>query len=167
MPGRFDPVELLRALLAHDVRFVVVGGVAGTLAGSPIATRDLDLVYETSRDNLDRLVAALVTLRSRYKDPAGRVIEPDAQQLRDFRVNLLTTDHGDLDLLRNIGADLEYADLLPRTIEYDLGGLSVRAIDVETLIESKAFADRPKDRYALPFLHELLRLRRSRDQESR
>jgi hypothetical protein len=59
-------------------------------------------------------------VRSRYKDPAGRVIEPDAQKLRDFQVNLLTTDHGDLDLLRNIGADLEYADLLPRTIEYDL-----------------------------------------------
>jgi predicted nucleotidyltransferase len=166
MPGRFDPVELLRVLTAHDVRFVVVGGVAGTLAGSPIATRDLDLVYETSRENLDRLVEALVVLGSRYKDPAGRVVEPDTEKLLNFRVNLLTTDQGDLDLLRNIGAGLEYADLLPRTIEYDLGGLRIRAIDLETLIESKAFADRPKDRYALPFLQELLRLRRSRDEES-
>jgi hypothetical protein len=44
MPAGFDPVELLRTLLDHECRFVVVGGVAWPLAGSPIATRDLDLV---------------------------------------------------------------------------------------------------------------------------
>jgi hypothetical protein len=75
-------------------------------------------------------------------------------------VNLLKTTKGDLDLLRTIGPELEYGDLLSRSVVYDLGELSVRAIDLETLITSKEHADRAKDRYALPFLRELLRMGR-------
>jgi hypothetical protein len=128
MPVRFDPVDLLRALLRYEVRFVVVGGVAGTLAGSPVVTRDLDVVYDDSDENLDRLLAALGELEARYRDPAGRRVAPDAAKLSTFRVSLLTTTQGELDLLRTIGDDLGYEALLPRTIEYDLGDLRVRAI---------------------------------------
>jgi predicted nucleotidyltransferase len=167
MPGRFDPAELLRTLLDHGCRFVVVGGVAGTLAGSPVATRDLDLVYDRSPDNLDRLIAALTILEARYKDPAGRRVVPDAARLLTIRVSLLTTNRGDLDLLRLIGKDLEYEHLLDRTVDYDLGELRVQAIDLETLIEAKEYADRPKDRYALPFLRELLRLKRESGDDCR
>jgi predicted nucleotidyltransferase len=159
MPVRFDPVELLRALLRHEVRFVVVGGVAGTLAGSPVVTRDLDVVYDDSDENLDRLLAALGELEARYRDPAGRRVAPDAAKLSTFRVSLMTTTQGQLDLLRTIGDDLGYEALLSRTIEYDLGDLRVRAIDLETLIETKAYANRAKDLYALPFLRELVRRR--------
>lgn len=71
---------------------------------------------------------------------------PDIEKLASIRVNLLDTKHGALDLLRSIGDGLDYPKLLGRTVMYGLDGLIVRAIDLETLMEAKAYADRPKDR---------------------
>ncbi len=155
---------MLRALVRHEAKFIVVGGVAGGLAGSPLNTLDLDLVYQVDPDNCERLAAALHEIRAIYKDPAGRRIEPNAERLGMYRVNLLRTSFGDLDLLRSIGPGLEYSALLSRSREYDLEDLRrIRAIDLETLIEAKEIANRPKDHYALPFLKELLRLTREKN----
>lgn len=79
-----------------------------------------------------------------------------------YRINLLRTRLGDLDLLRSIGHDLGYHELLSRSLEHEVEGLWVRAIDLETLIEAKRVANRPKDHYALLFLQELLRLKRGK-----
>ena len=157
----FRPLAILRILLRHQVDFVIVGGVAGSLAGSPVATADLDLVYATESENIKRLLGALRELNASYKDPAGRSILPDADKLAEIKVNLLRTDAGDLDLLQRIGKDLHYADLVHRSVEYALEDLRVRAIDLETLIEAKEVAGRPKDRYALQFLRPLLDMARS------
>lgn len=159
--AEFNPAEILRTLLRHQAKFVVVGGIAGGLAGSPLITRDLDLVYLNEEENNQRLAGALQELEALYKDPAGRTIKPDASRLGMYRVNLLKTRLGDLDLLREIGNQLDYEALLERSLEYDLEGASIRAIDLETLIEAKEVANRPKDHYALPFLRELLHLKRS------
>lgn len=50
---------LLRALVEGDVEFILVGGLAATVHGSARLTRDVDLVYRRTRENPDRLVAAL------------------------------------------------------------------------------------------------------------
>jgi hypothetical protein len=42
------------------VRFVIVGGVAGTAHGSTRLTNDIDICYDTSPDSLE----ALATLKS-------------------------------------------------------------------------------------------------------
>ena len=55
--------RLLDALCAGRVDFVIVGGFAGTLHGSAIPTRDLDVVYARDAANIDRLVAALAPHR--------------------------------------------------------------------------------------------------------
>lgn len=142
----------------HDAAVIVVGNVAGGLAGSPVNTRDLDLVYLVEAENCQRIAAALQEIGAIYKDPAGRQIEPTAERLGMYRINLLRSRLGDLDLLRSIGNELGYQELLSRSIEYDLEGMRVRAIDLETLIEAKRLANRPKDLLALPFLLETLRL---------
>lgn len=46
---------MICGLKAGEVRFVVVGGVAGRLHGSPHVTEDLDICYATSPDNLAAL----------------------------------------------------------------------------------------------------------------
>ncbi len=137
---------------------MVVGGVAATLAGSPLGTRDLDLVFACQADNLKKLVRVLRNLDATYKDPAGRRIVPDEEKLARIRVNLLNTRLGDLDLLQEIGSGLDYSALRHRTVEYEIEERTFRAIDLATLIESKTVADRPKDHQALPYLRELLRL---------
>jgi predicted nucleotidyltransferase len=77
---------------------------------------------------------------------------------------LLVTTHGDLDCLGTVGEGQNYEDLLDRAPELNLGeGLSVRVIDLRTLIELKEKAGRPKDLAALPVLRATLEesLRRS------
>jgi hypothetical protein len=70
---------------------------------------------------------------------------------------LLLTTHGDLDCLGTVGDGQGYEDLLDRAPELNLGeGLSVRVIDLPTLIELKEKAGRPKDLAALPVLRATL-----------
>jgi hypothetical protein len=71
------------------VDFFVVGGVAAQLEGAPILTLDLDVLYDKTAENLDRLLAALQELKARYRDPAGRHIEPDRSKLETMRLHRL------------------------------------------------------------------------------
>lgn len=54
---RFD--EILRVLTRNEVEFIVVGGVAAILQGSPLTTEDVDIVYLPSEENNTRLAKAL------------------------------------------------------------------------------------------------------------
>jgi len=53
------PERILAVLREHGVRFVLVGGFAAVIYGSPYLTTDVDVVPEWSRENLERLSAAL------------------------------------------------------------------------------------------------------------
>jgi hypothetical protein len=54
-----DFIDMIDALRAHDVRFLIVGGYAVGVHGHPRATKDLDVWVEASADNARRLVRAL------------------------------------------------------------------------------------------------------------
>jgi predicted nucleotidyltransferase len=95
-------------------------------------------------------------LEAHYFDPAGRQIEPNASRLASMRVHLLNTNCGRVDVLRTVGKDLAYPDLVERSRELDVAELRVRVLDLEAIIETKEHADRPKDRYQLLFLRQLL-----------
>ncbi len=151
---RFD--EVLRVLTRNEVELIVVGGVAAILQGSPLTTEDLDVVYLSSAENNTRLAKALGELEACYFDPAGRRIEPNVARLASLKMHLLKTSCGRVDLLRTVGKDLVYHDLVERSRVFDVAEFQVRALDLETIIETKEHADRPKDRYQLPFLRQLL-----------
>jgi hypothetical protein len=150
---------ILRVLLRHEVDFFVVGGVAAQLAGAPILTLDLDVLYDKAPANIERLLGALRELKARYRDPAGRHIEPDRAKLETFRINLLLTDLGALDVLGAIGSNFTYHDLLPRTTSYELGEERVRVLELAAVIETKEQANRDKDRAALPVLRQTLEMK--------
>jgi hypothetical protein len=142
------------------VEFCIVGGVAAQLEGAPIVTFDLDVLYDRTSENVGRLLAALRELKARYRDPAGRQIEVDAEKLQTFRVNLLLTELGPLDVLGAIGDGLTYRDLVGRTILYELGEARVRVLELAAIIETKEQADRDKDRAVLPVLRQTLAMKR-------
>lgn len=154
-------LEQLRVLVRHQVDFIVVGGVAAVFAGAPIVTLDLDIVYDPSAENNTRLAAALEELNALYKDPAGRRIVPNVAKLATIRTHLLLTDLGGLDVLRAIGDGLIYADLVDRSSRYEVAGMYLRVLDLDTVIASKEFANRDKDRAVLPILRRTLELRRA------
>jgi hypothetical protein len=54
-----DFVDLLRAFIAADVRFLIVGAYALALHGRPRATGDLDIWIDATPDNAARVMQAL------------------------------------------------------------------------------------------------------------
>ena len=53
--GPFSPVELLGVLVDHEMDFILIGGLAATIHGSPSATVDVDIVPRRERSNLEHL----------------------------------------------------------------------------------------------------------------
>jgi hypothetical protein len=52
--------DVFRSFQQHDVRYVVIGGIASILHGVPRATFDLDILIEASPENTRRLLDALL-----------------------------------------------------------------------------------------------------------
>jgi hypothetical protein len=63
----YDPLGALRTFQQHGVRFIVIGGVAGRLWGSPTMTNDVDICYARDQSNLERLAEALLELEARLR----------------------------------------------------------------------------------------------------
>lgn len=51
--------DVFRSFQQHDVKYVVIGGIAAILYGVPRATFDLDILIEATPDNAKRLIDAL------------------------------------------------------------------------------------------------------------
>lgn len=149
---------MLRALVQHGVRFVVIGGFAANYHGSIEVTVDLDITPERSIENLDRLSAALVQLSARVR---AQGVEPlpfrhDGQSLMKVDVWNLTTPHGDLDISFTPAATQGYADLhRSATLDHVLG-VEIEVASLADVVRSKEAANRPKDHRTLPTLRRLL-----------
>jgi len=79
-----------------------------------------------------------------------------------MEVSTWRTAAGDLDILADLpdrtGVHRSYEEVMERAEALDLNGIVVPVAALDDIIASKQWADRPKDRDALP---ELLRLRES------
>ena len=152
-----DFAQILRVLAAHEVDFIVVGGVCAVLHGAPIATFDLDIVHSRTRDNLDRILPALAELRAHYRGQVDRHITPNESHLASPGHQLLMTSAGPLDLLGAVSQGLGFPELLSHTSSIELGaGLEVRLLSLEKLIELKEAAGRDKDIAVLSVLKRTL-----------
>ena len=142
----FDPLRLLEVLNRNGVRFVVVGGIAARLRGSPTVTRDLDICYARNPANLRALAAALADLHAQLRGvPPGLPFHPDARTLMAGDTFTLETDAGDLDVLGTPAGTDGFPDLARNATPTDLGGLTVLVATVDDLIRMKHAAGRPKD----------------------
>ncbi|MEO8920113.1 MAG: hypothetical protein ABI488_22025 [Polyangiaceae bacterium] len=148
--------ETLRALVRHEVQFIVVGMAAGVLQGVPLTTLDIDIVHERSASNVARLLSALTELHAKYRgDP--RNLSPSASHLIGPGHQLLTTVNGDLDCLGTVDGAKTYEDLLAFSTELAIGEFAVvRVLELSMLIEVKRRAGRPKDLAVIPFLEATL-----------
>jgi hypothetical protein len=141
-----DFARLLTALASHDVRYIIVGGFAATAHGSAFLTVDLDVVYERTTANIDRLVAALEPLSPYLRGaPPGLPFRLDAETMKGGLNFTLRTSAGDLDLLGEATGGGTYDALLSRTEVREVLGQACRFVDLETLIRLKRAAGRPKD----------------------
>jgi hypothetical protein len=138
------------------VRFVIVGGLAGTLYGSSFATFDLDFCYARDEENLLHLARALQSLNPRSRGaPAGLPFHFDEETLRKGMNFTLTTDLGDLDLLGEIAGIGNYVAAAEVSRPVELFGRTFSVLTLDALIASKRAAARPKDLLVLSELEAL------------
>jgi hypothetical protein len=155
----FDPVEILRVLDTHGVRYVLIGGLAATLYGSPHVTFDVDITPEAEEGNLRRLAAALDDLDARIRtegEPEGLAFDRSAEMLSRASLLNLTTRAGHLDLAFEPHGTRGYPDLRRGAVTIEVHGIQVPVAALADVIRSKEAAGREKDRLTLPTLRRLL-----------
>lgn len=139
-------LDLLKRLTDHRVDFVLVGGMAAALHGSALVTEDVDVCTHFSRDNVERILAALQGLNPRQRMVSGRpALATDASSYTGWRNLYVTTDLGQLDFLGQITGVGDYAAVSRGAIEVDLGGFRCRVMGLDDLIQAKRALGRPKD----------------------
>ncbi|HVM14199.1 MAG TPA: hypothetical protein VM287_07705 [Egibacteraceae bacterium] len=155
--GGFDPQELVAVLDRHGVDYVVIGGVAARLHGSPTLTEDLDLTPERSVENLRRLASALEDLDARLAAPGaeGGLAVPLDEFSFNSPVMAFVTRAGLVDVNLEPAGIGGYEHIASRAVEYEVSGIRLRVAALQDIIRSKETSDRPKDRAQLDILRDL------------
>jgi len=158
--ARFQPRLVLDVLNRQGVRYVLIGGVAATLHGSPLRTGDTDVCPDGRADNLEKLAIALRELKARIRTEGvegGLPFSCDAAFLSRVTLLNLETEAGDVDLTFVPSGTSGYDDLVDHAARFDLDGVVAPTAALLDIIRSKTAANRPKDQASLPVLEELAR----------
>jgi hypothetical protein len=124
----------------HGVEYLVIGGVAAQAYGAARPTLDFDCLVRRSADNFDRLASAMRELHARLR--VEGLTDAESTEL-PVQIDGLTLSRSEISTWRTDAGALDFA------------GVSIRVAGLEAIIESKEWADRPKDHQALPELHRL------------
>lgn len=122
----------------------------------------------TTPDNLARVADVLRSLHAHLRvegltDAEARdlPVQMDRFTLATLEISAWRTDAGDVDVLHNIptrdGARVAYGDLVQRAQQFTYAGSVVTVAALTDIIDSKTWANRPKDRQALDELRRLAR----------
>jgi len=146
MSGDFDPIAALRALSEAGVEYVLIGGVAARIHGSPSLTRDVDVCHARDAANLERLSLALRSLHAKSRGVDDEVpFLLDARTLGAGGSFTFVTDAGDIDILAVPAGTGGYDQLARSALSVDLGDVVTKVCSLDDLIAMKRAAARPKD----------------------
>lgn len=161
LPAEFT--KILSAFAAAQVDFIVVGGVAAILNDVVYNTKDVDLVHRRDPENIERVLAVTRQLDAYFwPDLARRKLSPRASDLAGRGHCLLKSPLGRLDLLCELSNGRGYEELLPHSWQITEAGLTLRVLDLPTLIRVKTEAGREKDLRVIPDLIAALEERKKR-----
>jgi hypothetical protein len=161
-----DVRALLTRLLDHSVGFVIVGGIAAVAHGSPQMTADLDVCYSRAQDSLEKLVAALASLKPTLRGaPPGLPFVWEPRTLRSGLNFTLDTNLGPIDLLGEVAGIGQYDDALAASEILLLFDRPCRVLTLEALIRSKRAAGRKRDLEHVLQLEALRELQEKPDRE--
>ncbi len=128
-PEENDLLRLCASLNRHDVRYIVVGGMAVIHHGLLRATEDIDLLLERSHDNQARALASLEI----FSDKAVREIqESDLDNYTVVRV----ADEIVIDLMLS-ACGVSYEDAVNQIEMRTINGVSIPFPTVELLLRMK------------------------------
>lgn len=144
--------DILRALQANNVRYVLVGGVAVVLHGFARFTKDLDLVVDLQPEEARRAIQTLLDCGLRPRVPVNPFDFADSQKRQEWleQKNMLVFQMVDeRDLRRNvdlfISYPIEFERLWAASDIIEIESVSVRVSSIDDLIEIKKSVARPQD----------------------
>ena len=153
-----DLLAALRSLREGGIDCVLVGGLAAALNGAPTVTFDVDVVFSRDSGNLARILKWFQQVDAIFRIQPERRLRPNESHLAAGRHLNLLTRFGWIDLLGNVGDGLEFPQLLLLSTEMDIGeGLSIRVLNLETIISIKEKLASEKDLAVLPTLRSTLK----------
>lgn len=146
-------LDVVDALEAEGVDYILIGGFAMVLRGLPRATQDIDFFVKPVSDNMERFTMAL---NSVFHDES--IYEITLEELSKYSVIRYGTQEGFyIDILMKIGSAFTYYDLEYDMLEFE--GHKIKIATVETLYKLKRDTVRPIDKADALFLEELIRKR--------
>lgn len=144
MPNSDLDIERIAEVLGkHAVDYVLVGGLAVVLHGGETTTHDVDLAFDSSRANIERLADALEELGAR---PKRWRAERFRLQMSDLASQWLHLDSnaGDIDLSHKTPG-VSYEELRSHMEQLSVGRASIFVASPRDLITLKTEAGRSRD----------------------
>jgi hypothetical protein len=146
-------LQVIDALEAEEVDYVLIGGFAMVLHGLPRATQDIDLFVKPVPYNLEKFTMALDSV---FHDE--NIYGITLEELSKYSVIRFGTQEGFyIDIVTKIGEAFTYHDLEYEIIEFE--GHKIKTATVETLYKLKKDTIRPIDKTDSLFLKELINRR--------
>lgn len=139
MSGR-DFADFVGALLAHDVRFLVVGAHALAVHGVPRATGDLDIWVARNPENAERVWSALIA----FGAPASSLGVDRADLERDDVIVQLGLPPYRIDVLTALSG-VEFGDCWQRRALHQFEGHDTPFISRDDLRRNKLATGRTRD----------------------
>lgn len=150
--------QLLERLLQHEIDFVLAGGLACVVHGSPLVTQDIDICLAINDEQIGKLRAALMDLHPRHRmnpnfKPSFLEYPPTLEGVKNI---YLETDLGVLDILSELRPVGGFETVKRNSMAIPLYGHTCRVASVEDLIRIKETMTRAKDKETLVYLRRLL-----------
>jgi hypothetical protein len=140
-----DAERILEALVAHNVEYVILGGLAVQTHGHVRTTVDIDVFPQPEPSNLARLADALNALDARVLNPGSEGLTIDAAMLPRATMWQFATRHGAIDVLHDAPGAPPYDELRSRALEIQLGEMKIAVAGRDDLINMKRASARPID----------------------
>lgn len=129
--------DIFRSFQDHDVKYLVIGGIAAVLYGVPRATFDLDIIIEATPSNAARLLSALLEtgMGTASLTTAEEILAHEITVFSDrVRIDVQTSTPG-----------LDFQEAWERRTPMNYEGQEFHVVSKEDLIASKRAAGREID----------------------
>jgi hypothetical protein len=141
-------LELLTHLSRHQVRYILVGGLAVDFSGYSRATHDVDIIVEYSEININLLLSCLID----FGQGSAKELSYEDFDLEEGCIRII--EHYPLDIFTVMRGNL-YQDLLQYVEIDNRTGISIPYLNAKGLIELKKESLRSKDKIDVQTLQSL------------
>jgi hypothetical protein len=111
-------------------RYVLIGGYAGIVHGSALATEDIDVCVPLDQENVAKIMAALGDLHLRFRmRPDKPEVPSDPARLAGFKNLYLVSDIGRVDMLSEVTGIGSFDEVMRHTQVAEIEGQTFRVLN--------------------------------------